>query len=99
MVSELILPSLVVSLIGFLVVGAGAFIIMSITKISRREFQEDQTKQDKEFERKIASLEVMISKEREESERLFNKEIMLVKQQLDFVVSGISDIKEQIYKK
>lgn len=86
--SDLFLPSLVVSLIGFLIVGAGAFILMAITKISRSE-----------FDKKITLLEARIEKERQETERLFSSKLEKLEQHIDFVVSGISDIKEEIKKR
>ena len=96
MVDSTLLQSLIVSLVGFLIVGAGAFMMMALTKISKKEFQDAQDKQETQFDKKLISIEQRMDKERLEMEKLFSKEILLVKQQLEFVISGISDIKESV---
>ena len=80
---------------------------MAITKISKTEVSQLIRKQDEVIDKKIDQitddykkadefLSQKIEKERMESENLLRKELEILKQQIEFVVSGIKDIKDKM---
>ena len=87
--------------------GAGIWLYTVTSKVSRTELMDLLSKREDIIEKKIEHivtdfkkgdeiLDAKIDKEREESERLIRSELNILKQQIEFIVSGIKDIKEKI---
>lgn len=98
MVEQNLYISIAISLVGPLAMGIGWFFTTSINKVSKKEFEESREKQEKYIDKRVDEIEYKVEKERKEIERLFNKEIQILTQQIDFVISGINEIKDKIRK-